>query len=146
PALWLLHKKKTMYHNGGADARSVRSNMQFMMGSLNGPETIAHSEADFADILAYFKSLRPPKYPFPIDAPLAAKGERLFSENCSRCHGAYGGRPTYPNKVVPIEEIGTDRRRFDGITEKFGRYYEQSWFAQPEFDGKGPAYRPIPTV
>jgi mono/diheme cytochrome c family protein len=145
PALWLLHKKKTMYHSGGADARSVRSIMQFMMGSLNGPEAFTNSEADLADILAYFKSLRPPKYPFPIVASLAAKGKVLFTENCARCHGTYGENETYPNKIVPIDEIGTDRRRFDGITEKFARYYEQSWFAKPELDGKGPAYSPIPT-
>jgi mono/diheme cytochrome c family protein len=146
PALWLLHKKKTMYHSGGADARSVRSIMQFMMGALNGPDVFTRSEADFADILAYFKSLRPPKYPFPVDAPLAAKGKVLFTENCSRCHGKYGEDETYPNKIVPIDDIGTDRRRFDGITEKFARYYEQSWFAKPEFDGQGPAYGPIATV
>jgi len=145
PALWLLHKKKTMYHSGGADARSVRSIMQFMMGSLNGPDMFARSEADFCDILAYFKSLRPPKYPYSIDAGLTAKGERLFTDNCSRCHGTYAANWTYPNKIVPIDDIGTDRRRFDGLTEKFGRYYEQSWFAKPEFDGKGPAYLPMQT-
>ena len=34
---------------------------------------------------------------------------------------------------------------FEGLSEKFGRYYDESWFAKPEFDGKGPAYHPIPT-
>jgi mono/diheme cytochrome c family protein len=145
PAWWLLHKKKTMYHTGGADARSVRSIMQFMMGSLNSPEMFANAEADFADILAYFKSLRAPKYPFAVDAGLAKTGERLFVENCARCHGTYGENWTYPNKIVAIDEIGTDPKRYYGITEKFGRYYAQSWFAQAEFNGKGPAYPPIPS-
>lgn len=145
PAWWILHKKKTMYHTGGADARSVRSIMQFMMGSLNSPEMFTKAEADFADILAYFKSLRPPKYPFAIDAALASKGEKLFADNCARCHGTYGDRWTYPNKIVAIDEIGTDPKRYQGLTEKFGRYYAESWFAQPEFNGKGPAYPPIPT-
>src|SRR5438105_1509945 len=75
PAWWLLHKKKTMYQTGGADAHSVRSLMQFMMGSLNGPDAFEKSEADFADIQQYLYSLRPPKYPFAVDRPLAAKGE-----------------------------------------------------------------------
>jgi mono/diheme cytochrome c family protein len=145
PALWLLHKKRTMYHTGGADARSVRSIMQFMMGPFNGPDAFTKSEADFAEIQQYFRSLRPPKYPLPVDRALADKGEHLFAENCSRCHGTYGERASYPNKIVALDEIGTDPKRFLGITEKFARYYDQSWFAQAELGGKGAAYPSQPT-
>jgi mono/diheme cytochrome c family protein len=130
PAWWLLHKKKTMYHTGGANARSVRSIMQFMMSPLNGASVFAREEATFADILQYLLSLRPPKYPLPIDRALADKGEALFVKNCARCHGTYGENWTYPNKVVPLDEIGTDPTRFNGISEAFGRYYNRSWFAQ----------------
>jgi mono/diheme cytochrome c family protein len=130
PAWWLLKKKKSMYHTGGTDARSVRSIMQFMMSPLNSPETFAREEATFRDIRAYMLTLTPPKYPFPIDAALAAKGESVFRRDCSRCHGTYGESWTYPNKVIPLDEIGTDRKRYDGIEEAFGRYYNQSWFAK----------------
>jgi mono/diheme cytochrome c family protein len=129
PAWWLLKKKKTMYHTGATDARSVRSLMQFMMSPLNGPSAFAKAEKDFRDIRAYLLSLEPPKYPLPIDRDLARKGEDLFAANCARCHGTYGEQWTYPNKIVPIDKIGTDRRRFDGITKKFGAYYAKSWFA-----------------
>ncbi len=139
PAWWLLHKKKTMYQSGGADAHSVRSLMQFMMGSINGPAAFEKSEADFADIQQYIYSLRPPRYPLPIDRPLAAKGEAVFKQTCSRCHGTYGEDWTYPNKIVPLDEIGTDPARYRGITAKFGQYYDQSWFAQAE-QGHGTAY------
>jgi mono/diheme cytochrome c family protein len=128
PAWWLLKKKKTMYHTGGADSRSVRSLMQFMMSPLNSGEDIKRAEPDFKDIRAYLLSLRPPKYPLPVDRSLAAKGEELFRDNCARCHGTYDDNWTYPNKIVPIDKIGTDRRRFDGITRKFGDYYAKSWF------------------
>lgn len=128
PAWWLLKKKKTMYHTGGADARSVRSLMQFMMSPLNSAAEIKHAESDFKDIRAYLLSLAPPKYTLPIDRSLAGKGEELFLTNCARCHGTYGEEWTYPNKIVPIEQIGTDRSRFDGITKKFGDYYVKSWF------------------
>lgn len=128
PAWWLLKKKKTMYHTGGADSRSVRSLMQFMMSPLNSAEDIKRAEADFKDIRAYLLSLTPPKYPLPIDRSLAAKGEELFRANCARCHGTYGEDRTYPNKIVPIDQIGTDRHRFDGITKKFGEYFIKSWF------------------
>jgi mono/diheme cytochrome c family protein len=139
PAWWLLHKKKTMYQTGGSDAHSVRSLMQFMMGSINGPAAFEKAEADFADIQQYLYSLRPPKYPLSIDRPLAAKGEAIFKQTCSRCHGTYGEEWTYPNKIVPLHEIGTDPARYRGITAKFGDYYDQSWFGQAEQKG-GPAY------
>jgi hypothetical protein len=130
PAWWLLHKKKTMYYTGSGDARSVRSLMQFMLSPANTAETIKKEEGTFRDIQAYIVSLRPPKYPFPIDRTLAARGERIFNDTCARCHGTYGARWTYPNKIVPIDEIGTDRARFDGLSEKAGRHYNQSWFAR----------------
>src|SRR5262249_32919403 len=34
-----------------------------------------------------------------------------------------------PNKIVPIDEIGTDRTRWAGLSEGVGRHYNESWFA-----------------
>src|SRR5262249_34956510 len=90
PAWWLLKKKKTMYHTGAGDARSVRSLMQFMMSPLNLPEAFEREEPTFRDIQAYLLTLQPPRYPFPVDRPLADRGEQLFLANCARCHGTYG--------------------------------------------------------
>ena len=74
PAWWLLHKKKTMYQSGGADAHSVRSLMQFMMGSINGPNAFEKSEADFADIQRVHLFAAPAEISVP-DRPLT-RGER----------------------------------------------------------------------
>ena len=63
PAWWLLKKKNTMYWTGGADQRSVRSIMQFMMSPLNGPANFAAAEADFADIRAVFFEHRATEIP-----------------------------------------------------------------------------------
>ncbi|MBX3400272.1 MAG: c-type cytochrome [Gemmataceae bacterium] len=130
PAWWLLKKKKTMYHVGATDARSVRSLMQFMMHPLTLPKDFERAEPDFRDIQAYLLSLEPPKYPFPINAKLAARGQTVFESNCAKCHGSYGEHATYPNKIVPLDEIGTDRTRFDNIGVKFGEAYAASWFAK----------------
>jgi len=130
PAWWLLKKKKTMYHTGSTDTRSVRSLMQFMMSPLNGPSAFHKAEAEFKDIRAYLLSLEAPKYPLPVDAKLAARGEQVFKDTCARCHGTYGAKWTYPNKVIPIKEIGTDPRRYHGITSKFGEFYARSWFGK----------------
>ena len=130
PAWWLLKKKRTMYHTGAADSRSVRSLMQFMMHPLNGPTQFHKAEPAFRDIQAYLLSLTPPNYPFPVDKGKAAKGEVLFRNNCARCHGTYGENWTYPNKVIPLEEIGTDPVRYQGVSAAYGEAYSESWFGQ----------------
>jgi hypothetical protein len=130
PAWWLLKKKKTMYYTGGGDARSVRSLMQFMMTPLNTRDSFDKAEADFRDIQAYLLSLEAPKYPLPINDKLASKGKEIFEQTCSRCHGTYGEKWTYPNRIIPLKEIGTDPKRAEGLSEKFGRYYNESWFAK----------------
>jgi mono/diheme cytochrome c family protein len=134
PAWWLLRKKRTMYYTGSGDARSVRSLMQFMLSPLNPPSAFDREEPTFRDIRAYLLSLEPPKYPFPIDHGLARRGEGLFRENCARCHGTYGDHGTYPNKIIPIAEIGTDPTRLHGISEAFFDLYNRSWFGR-EHDG-----------
>ncbi len=129
PAWWLLKKKRTMYHTGATDARSVRSLMQFMMHPLTSRAEFDAAEPKFRDILQYLLSLDSPKYPFPVDASLAEKGKAAFTENCAKCHGTYGERPTYPNKIISLADIGTDPKRFENIGERFGHAYNASWFA-----------------
>src|SRR5262245_34530013 len=142
PAWWLLRRKKTMYHTGGTDTRSVRSLMQFMLTPTNGRAAFEKAEAAFEDIQKYLFSLEAPKYPLPIDRELAARGEKLFLKTCASCHGTYGAKGTYPSKVVPLDVIGTDRTRFDGITVKWGDYYNKSWFAEAKNGGPGYPVRP----
>jgi mono/diheme cytochrome c family protein len=134
PAWWLLKKKKTMYHTGTGHARSVRSLMQFMLSPLNSAATITGAEADFRDIQAYLLSLEAPKYPYPIDKELADKGHKIFGKTCAQCHGNYGVNWSYPNKIVDLDVIGTDRTRFEGISAKVGEYYNKSWFAREKGD------------
>jgi hypothetical protein len=130
PAWWLLKKKKSIYATGGADARSVRSVMQFMMSPLHGPDHFNTTEKKFAELQAYMLSIQPPAYPFAIDHSLAAQGKGLFENNCSKCHGTYGDKSKYPNKIIPLKVIGTDTKRFFGITKDFGRFYNSSWFSK----------------
>ncbi|HEY2785118.1 MAG TPA: hypothetical protein VGJ05_09105 [Fimbriiglobus sp.] len=130
PAWWLLKKKKTMYFTGGGDAESVRSLMQFLMHPLTLPHDFAKYEPTFRDVRQYLLSIEAPKYPFPVDRTLAERGERLFKVNCAKCHGTYGEDWTYPNKIIPLDEIGTDRKRFEAVGPAFGRAYDASWFAK----------------
>ncbi len=129
PAWWLLKKKQTKYYDGRTPANAVRANMQFMLGetTLDGFKAM---EPVFQTVEAYLRSLEPPKYPFPIDSAKAERGRAVFRENCARCHGTYGEKWTYPNKVIPLNVIGTDPTRATGLTDRYIAHYNATWFAQ----------------
>ncbi len=64
-----------MYYDGRTDARSVRSNMQFMLGEKTC-QAVQGARADLPRHPGVLLSLEPPRYPFPIDAAKAARGQR----------------------------------------------------------------------
>ncbi len=70
----------------------------------------------------WLKAVPPPKYPFPIDQELAARGEPIFQQNCASCH-AFGGART--GKVIPLGEVGTDRHRLDMWTQEAADRYNR---------------------
>ena len=73
PAWWVLAKKSTQYYDGRTDARSARPNMQFMLGEKTLQEFQA-LEPTFQDVMAFIRSIEPPKYPFPIDLEKSRRG------------------------------------------------------------------------
>ncbi|MGL5095422.1 MAG: c-type cytochrome, partial [Planctomycetia bacterium] len=144
PAWWLLKKKKTMYWDGGMAADSTRSMMQFLLGFDKTEADMAAAEPTWDDVRQYILSIEPPKYPFPIDAPLAQRGEALFRTNCAECHGTYGATPSYPNRIIGIDEIGTDRARLDGISEPARLHYNKTWYGHLHPATKGEGYQAPP--
>jgi cytochrome c553 len=127
PAWWHYRTRQGLYADGFAP-KSHRMLMQFLLVKENGPEKFAAWEDDFRDIDAWISSLRPPPWPGPVDATLAEKGRGLFASHCAGCHGSYGQGRAYPEKVVPIDEIGTDRVRFDSLSGKDRKDLNDSWF------------------
>lgn len=128
PPWWNFYKKKQLYIDGFA-AKGSRGLMQFMLVHTNGPEKFRSWEAEFRDVYAYISSLRPPRYPYAIDQSLASEGRVAFERVCADCHGTYGEDGAYPERMVAIDEIGTDRVRFDALTPAHRRAYGESWFA-----------------
>jgi mono/diheme cytochrome c family protein len=129
PPWWHFKKKSHIYIDGFAE-KSPRGLMQFMLVKENGSEKFREWERDFEDVFAYLSSVAAPKYPFAIDAALAERGEKAFHRVCSACHGTYGEKESYPEKMIPIEEIGTDRVRFDALSAAHRRGYGESWFGE----------------
>lgn len=135
PAWWHLQKKRTMYHTGSTSSRSVRSLMQFMLDPKNPLSAFVKEEAVFRDIQAFLLSLESPKYPFPINEKLVTEGRKLFGQHCAKCHGTYGAKSEYPNRIVASETIGTDATRLIGLSSKYFDAYNVSWFAKEKPDG-----------
>jgi len=128
PAWWNFHKKPNIYIDGFAE-KGHRGLMQFMMIPENGRDFFIKHEDDFRDVYAYLSSLRPPAFPGEIDTELAERGRGIFQQNCAECHGTYGHTPTYPNRRIPINDVGTDPVRLTALGVEGRRKYSRSWFA-----------------
>lgn len=137
PAWWLLKRKRTMYYDGRTPAASARANMQFLLGEKSLAD-LKSLEPTFKDIQAYLLSIEPPKYPFPIDRDKSERGNLVFEANCMKCHGTYGESPEYPNKIIPLKEIGTDPTRALGLSDKLVAHYNTTWLAEGHFAAPKP--------
>lgn len=130
PAWWLLKRKRTRNWTGGVNVNATRVDMVNLLTPLNSPENIKKHETTFADIHAFIMSIEAPKYPFAIGAAMADRGGAIFNETCARCHGTYGPDGKYPNKIVPLDTLGTEPTLARSITKKNMDLFNKSWFAQ----------------
>jgi len=133
PAWWHYGTRKRIYADAFAP-KGHRMLMQFILVKENGPERFRAWEGEFAAIEEWLESLEPPAWERPVDAALAEGGRGLFREHCAECHGTYDGPRggpgrSYPERVVDIDEIGTDPVRFRALTPAERRALNESWFA-----------------
>jgi hypothetical protein len=77
---------------------------------------------DLQRVEDYISELPPPKYPFAVDEQLATQGQEIFNNTCASCH-AFGGERT--GKVIPVDEVGTDRHRLDMWTQEAADTYNK---------------------
>lgn len=71
------------------------------------------------------KRIGPPKWPWKIDAALAAKGKTIYERTseggCSSCHGIRDGEQRFPfikTWKTPVQNVGTDTRQYDVLAWK----------------------------
>lgn len=132
PAWWLMKKKNAMFYTGFA--RGDLSKYMMMSNLLTVADTAEAREVSghFGDVLAYIRSIEPPKYPKTIDVHKAEQGRLVFNENCSRCHGTYGEGGHYPNLLIPSSIIQTDSALYIATRENevFIDWFNKSWFVQ----------------
>lgn len=86
---------------------------------------IPRIQRQFDEVLRY---LKPPKYPYEIDAELAERGRRLFESReagCSGCHGTYDGEGNvdWPGAH---RDVGTDPDRSALVSAQFEEAFDRS--------------------
>lgn len=126
PAWWLMRKKNAMFYTAsgrGDHARIMMSASALCTDSVAEAQSI---DTMFPDVRAYILSLQPPLYPHDIDAALAEEGRVAFERACSACHGTYGEGESYPNLLLPADEVGTDPWLSQAAGQFAGPYVE--WF------------------
>ena len=126
PPWWHFKKRQWLYIDGFA-RKDHRSLMQFLLVPQNTREKVLDYEADYRHIAAFLETIEAPAWPFEIDRALAMQGRVVFEKACAQCHGTYGAKETYPERLVPIDVIGTDRARLDAATTEERTLYGTSW-------------------
>ena len=132
PPWWLLKKKNAMFYTGVGRGDYARISMASSILTLKDSTKAREVDENFVNVIAFLKSLEAPKYKFEIDQDLAYKGQSIFENNCSKCHGTYGDKEYYPNYLVDVELVDTDRAL---LNANFGYgpfvdWYNGSWFGQ----------------
>jgi mono/diheme cytochrome c family protein len=130
PPLWNVKKKNALYYT--AVGRGDFTKLLFQASYLGIEDSTAARQAvhNFKDVVAWMEQIEPPKYPYPIDQQLAEAGRPIFKEHCSGCHGTYGEKETYPNKVVSLDVVKTDPYYASyAVQAPIVEWYNKSWFA-----------------
>ncbi len=132
PALWLAKKKNALYYTGSGRGDKARLISAAELLTLSNADKASAVDDSFVDVLAFIESIEAPEYKQTIDETLAIQGEALFNQECSKCHGTYGSAPTFPNLLVDLDYIGTDRALAEAnfAYADFLDWYNQSWFSQ----------------
>ncbi len=129
PAFWNTGRKKYLYCDGFVE-KTPRPLLQFVMVVQNSGSTMRGWEPEFADILAWIESLTPPRYSGNIDMPLAVNGGKIFDNHCARCHGTYGENGKYPEKVIPLADVGTDPVRLSSLPREYRESMKVGWYGE----------------
>ncbi len=99
------------------------------------PKVAIRSLPRVRQIAQFLRGYAPPKFPGTIDRERALRGREIFAHSCSRCHGEYSAGidevslERFPNRLVPVERIGTDPLRAQLVTANLVAAFKRSPFA-----------------
>jgi mono/diheme cytochrome c family protein len=132
PPWWRVARKNQLYYVGEGYGDHARLLMSAAMYCAEDTATASRFDEMFVDIVAYIRSIEPPKYRRPIDAAKMNTGKAIFNQRCSGCHGTYGQYPSYPNRWFALDEVGTDpmlaQQESSPRSAAFNTWYDGSWY------------------
>lgn len=108
PPWWHVKKKNALYYTSVGRGDHARFMMAAALLCTDSLEEARKIDEWFVHVRAYLETIEPPDYTWSIDRDLTPRGQEVFEETCSRCHGTYGADGAYPNLVLSLEEVGTD--------------------------------------
>ena len=123
PSLWNQAPREGMHLHWDGDNDSVdERNLSASLGAGVTPVTVDHDA--LKRVRDWMWTLQPPKYPYPVDGPLAAQGSTVYARYCLECHADHRFRDgvksgTRVGLVEDADRIGTDRHRLDSYTAEF---------------------------
>ncbi len=147
PSIWNQGPRKGMQlHWDGNNTSVDERNLSAAFGTGAYPPNLDTPRV--LRMAKYLETAKPPAYPYPIDAALAAQGAPIYQEYCAGCHGwrdaPFRNNPPHPDEhvgtVVAIDRIGTDRNRLDSYTwllavnqSTLYAGYEKDWGFDPPY-------------
>jgi mono/diheme cytochrome c family protein len=108
-----------------ADQQRLASIVSFFIVPSMGikPTQSEKQAARISDILVWLLDYQPQPFPGAVDRDKAAMGSQLYAKQCAICHGSYSSgidKPrlvSYPNRLVPQDQIKSDPERWRAITD-----------------------------
>lgn len=135
PPLWHLQKKNALYYNAMGRGDFTKLLMQVMVVAIEDSTEAREIHSHFDDVVAWIRSIEPPRFPSEINTRLAANGKSIFDDKCSKCHGTYDtDQELYPNALVGIDIVKTDTAyaHYAHYNDGFNNWLNQSWIMQSE--------------
>jgi hypothetical protein len=126
-------------HWDGNNTSLAERNLSAAIGAGVTPKTVDHAAIE--RVAAWLGDLAPPPSPLRPDAAAVERGRAVYMQVCAACHGYQGAtgyvfRGERLGKVVPIQDIGTDRGRLDSYTEAFRQRQLDEIFEGTPYDFK----------
>ncbi len=144
PPWWGMKKKNAMFYTTIGRGDHAHFMLLASMLCVESIDDLAAIDDYAPDIRAYITSLDAPAYPYAIDDTLAAEGEAIFNRDCSACHGTYGAEETFPNRVYPVSEVGTDpayaTEATNGDRDRFYDWVARSPYGDADSAAPAPGY------
>lgn len=112
PQIWNQAPREGLYLHWDGNNNSVdERNLGAALGTGATPTSLDYDSLERID--SWLREFPAPKYPFPVDQALAARGAPVYKQHCSECHD-FGSKRI--GTTIPLAEIGTDPYRLHNYT------------------------------